>query len=154
MIGRGQISEGTFDSRGKGRKSFARLFRRAIGRGQKAGKKKKGKSVLSLFLFRPLPKRERNGIAADVMPRKNITVKDRGMAFSVLRARGFCKNGGDKNRYRGKIGARSFVVRSKFSCVSSAKRFAEEEKGQSVLRGMRSNGLSSALYGFFSSKGE
>ena len=115
MTGRGKSSEGTFDSRGKGRKGFPRWFRRAIGRGQKAGKKKKGTSVLSLlFLFRPLPKRERNGIAADVMPRKNITDKDRGMAFAVLCVYGFCKNGGDKKQVQGKNGgARAFVVRSR-----------------------------------------
>jgi hypothetical protein len=60
-----------------------------------------------------------------------------------------------KNRCRGKIGGASFrSTFAKFSCVSAAKRLAEEEKGQSVVRGMLSNGLPSALYGFFSSQGE
>lgn len=36
------------------------------------------------------------------MPRKDITDKDRGMAFAVFFVYGFCKNGGDKKQMQRK----------------------------------------------------
>lgn len=82
--------------------------------GTKSGKEeKRNERLIAAILIRPLPKRERNGIAADVS-RGRILRQRRGKAFAVLCVYGFCKNGGDKKQVQGKNrGARAFVVRSR-----------------------------------------